>query len=59
MLNYSRKKQTPSVRYQLNAHIDPQNAGVLIVQLGGRGERGMDPNEVARRLEKDEQCVIM
>ncbi|QRV79473.1 hypothetical protein RhiJN_07488 [Ceratobasidium sp. AG-Ba] len=47
------------VKYQLNAHIDPQNAGVLIVQLGGQGERGMDPNEVTRRLEKDEQCVIM
>lgn len=47
------------IRYQLNAHIDPQNAGVLIVQLGGRGERGMDPNEVTRRLERDEQCVVM
>ncbi|KAG8711453.1 hypothetical protein FRC09_020586 [Ceratobasidium sp. 395] len=47
------------VKYQLNAHIDPQNAGVLVVQLGGRGERGMDPNEVTRRLETDEQCVVM
>lgn len=47
------------VKYQLNAHIDPQNAGVLVVQLGGRGERGMDPNEVTRRLERDEQCVVM
>ncbi|KAG9102548.1 asparagine-linked glycosylation protein [Ceratobasidium sp. 370] len=43
------------VKYQLNARIDPQNAGVLVVQLGGRGERGMDPNEVARRLETDER----
>ncbi|KAG8747127.1 asparagine-linked glycosylation protein [Ceratobasidium sp. 414] len=42
------------VKYQLNAHIDPQNAGVLVVQLGGRGERGMDPNEVTRRLETGE-----
>ncbi|KAG8681763.1 hypothetical protein FRC08_015410 [Ceratobasidium sp. 394] len=47
------------VKYQLNAHIDPQNAGVLVVQLGGQGERGMDPNEVTRRLETDEQCVVM
>ncbi|KAG8741163.1 asparagine-linked glycosylation protein [Ceratobasidium sp. 428] len=27
------------VKYQLNAHIDPQNTGVLVVQLGGHGER--------------------
>lgn len=48
------------VKYQLNAHIDPHNAGVLVVQLGGRGERGMDPNEVTRRLERDdEQCIVM
>ncbi|CAE6479872.1 unnamed protein product [Rhizoctonia solani] len=47
------------VKYQLNAHVDPDNAGVLIVQLGGRGQRGMDPNEVTRRLERDdEQCVL-
>ncbi|KAJ1304413.1 hypothetical protein OPQ81_005561 [Rhizoctonia solani] len=48
------------VKYQLNAHVDPNNAGVLVVQLGGRGQRGMDPNEVTRRLERnDEQCVVM
>ncbi|QRV79472.1 hypothetical protein RhiJN_07487 [Ceratobasidium sp. AG-Ba] len=47
------------VKYQLNARIDPRNAGVLLVQLGGRGERGMDSGEVTRRLERDEQCVMM
>ncbi|KEP52459.1 Smr domain protein C11H11 [Rhizoctonia solani 123E] len=45
-------------KYQLNAHVDPENAGVLIVQLGGHGQRGMDPNEVTRRLERDD-CVVM
>ncbi|CAE6521806.1 unnamed protein product [Rhizoctonia solani] len=38
------------VKYQLNAHVDPENAGVLIVQLGGHGQRGMDPNEVTLLL---------
>ncbi|CAE7061243.1 unnamed protein product [Rhizoctonia solani] len=46
------------VKYQLNAHIDPENAGVLIVQLGGRGHGGMDPTEVTRRLERDDGCVV-
>ncbi|ELU39307.1 mannosyltransferase [Rhizoctonia solani AG-1 IA] len=49
---------SPLGRYRLNAHIDPENTGVLVVQLGGHGQRGMDPNEVTRRLERDdEQCV--
>ncbi|KAB5595180.1 Alpha-1,2-mannosyltransferase [Ceratobasidium theobromae] len=48
------------VKYQLNARIDPRNEGILIVQLGGRGQRGMSPNEVTRRLERDdEQCVVI
>ncbi|PVF94052.1 DUF1771-domain-containing protein [Serendipita vermifera] len=50
------------VKYQLAAALDPNNAGVLIVQLGGaqRGERGMGIDEIERRLEaKDEQCIIM
>lgn len=50
------------VKYQLAAQIDPNNAGVLIVQLNGpqRGERGMGVDEIQRRLERDdEQCVAM
>jgi len=49
-------------RYQLAAQLDPRNAGVLIVQLGGAktGQGGMGVDEIERRLEKkDEQCVVM
>lgn len=39
------------------AELDPQNAGVLIVRLDGQG-RGMDPEEVTRRLERgNRDCV--
>ncbi len=51
-----------NTRYQLSAQLDPNNAGVLIVQLNGaqRGERGMGADELSQRLEKDgEQCIIM
>jgi hypothetical protein len=51
-----------NARYQLAAQLDPNNAGVLIVQLNGaqRGERGMGVDEISRRLErKDEQCIVM
>jgi len=50
------------VKYQLGAQLDPQNAGVLIVELNGqrRGERTMGADEITRRLERDdEQCIIM
>jgi hypothetical protein len=45
-------------RHQLVAELDPQNAGVLIVRLDGQG-RGMDPEEVTRRLDSGNDCVIM
>jgi hypothetical protein len=46
-------------RHQLVAELDPRNAGVLIVRLDGQG-KGMDPDEVTRRLERGNQdCVIM
>jgi len=46
-------------KHQLVAELDPHNAGVLIVRLDGQG-RGMNPDEVARRLEKgSDACVIM
>jgi hypothetical protein len=51
-----------NTRYQLAAQLDPNNAGVLIVQLNGaqRGERGMGADEISRRLEKDDgQCIAM
>lgn len=48
-----------SSRHQLIAELDPHNAGVLIIHLDGQG-RGMDPDEVTRRLDKsNEDCVIM
>jgi len=46
-------------KHQLVAELDPNNAGVLIVRLDGQG-RGMDPDEVTRRLERGNQdCIIM
>ena len=47
------------------AEIDPDNSGVLLVHLNGRGrERGgrmIDAGEITRRLENedDKGCIIM
>lgn len=55
-------------RYNLAAHIDPQNAGVLIVSLrGGGGARGMPETgdtgftrDLAKHATGDEEnCSIM
>jgi hypothetical protein len=50
-------------RHQLLAELDPDNAGVLIVQLTGHSTgrgRVLDANEVSERLEKKDQgCIIM
>lgn len=49
-------------RHDLVAELDPDNAGVLIVQLDGRGSgrRTIGADEVTRRLEKPgDGCVIM
>ncbi|KIK67073.1 hypothetical protein GYMLUDRAFT_92914 [Collybiopsis luxurians FD-317 M1] len=47
-------------KHQLVAELDPHNAGVLIVQLGGHRDRAVGPNEIARRLEReDEGCIVM
>jgi len=49
-------------KHDLVAELDPDNAGVLIVQLGGRksGRRAIGADEVTRRLGKpDEGCIIM
>ncbi|KAJ7132840.1 cytoplasmic protein [Mycena crocata] len=45
-------------KHQLFAELDPDNAGVLVVQMGRQG--GVGPDEIARRLERDDQgCTIM
>jgi hypothetical protein len=49
-------------RYNLSAHIDPHNTGVLIVDLQGRdqGGRARDAGGLVDDMEKDETgCVIM
>lgn len=48
-------------RHNLVAELDPDNSGVLIVQVGGRtsGRRAIGADEVTRRLEKSEGCLIM
>ncbi|KZP17983.1 DUF1771-domain-containing protein, partial [Athelia psychrophila] len=45
-------------KHQLVAELDPHNAGVLIVRLDGQGQ-GMNPDEVSRRLDSNQDCVIM
>ncbi|KAJ3776478.1 hypothetical protein FB446DRAFT_721123 [Lentinula raphanica] len=47
-------------KHQLVAELDPNNAGVLIVQLGGHRDRAVGPDEIARRLNRDDEgCTIM
>lgn len=64
--SYLTRRLDPTVlsfyRHNLVAELDPDNAGVLIVQLGGRksGRRTIGADEVTRRLEKSgDGCVIM
>ncbi|KAJ7647415.1 hypothetical protein FB45DRAFT_893378 [Roridomyces roridus] len=46
-------------KHQLSAVLDPHNAGVLVVQIGG-GQGGVGSDEITRRLERsDEGCTIM
>lgn len=46
-------------KYQLDAEIDPDNTGVLIVRLN-RGRSRMGADEISRRIERnDEACAIM
>lgn len=48
------------VKHNLVADLDPDNAGVLVVQIGGGDQRGVDPDEIARRLDRNgEGCVVM
>lgn len=45
----------------MNAVLDPNNAGVLIVEINSNmGEHSVGPDEISRRLERnDESCIIM
>ncbi|WVW79636.1 hypothetical protein I302_101605 [Kwoniella bestiolae CBS 10118] len=50
------------VKYNLTAHVDPSNTGVLIVDLQGRtgGQRSRDAGGLVDELDKgDEGCKIM
>ncbi|KAL1744660.1 hypothetical protein HDZ31DRAFT_63880 [Schizophyllum fasciatum] len=47
-------------KHNLAADLDPDNAGVLIVQIGGGDRHGVDPDEITRRLDRGgESCIIM
>ncbi|EEB96977.1 hypothetical protein MPER_03795 [Moniliophthora perniciosa FA553] len=48
------------IKHQLIAEIDPDNAGVLVVQINTSRDRGVSPDEIARRLErKEDSCIVM
>ncbi|KAJ7084298.1 cytoplasmic protein [Mycena belliarum] len=45
--------------HELSAELDPHNAGVLVVQIGGR-QGGVGADEIARRLDREQEgCTIM
>jgi len=48
-------------KHRLSAELDPHNSGVLIVKIDSEvGERGMGPEEISHRLEREEEsCIIM
>ncbi|WWC63749.1 uncharacterized protein I303_106354 [Kwoniella dejecticola CBS 10117] len=49
-------------KYNLSAHVDPDNSGVLIVDLQGRGggQRSRDAGGLVDQLDKDDEgCKIM
>jgi len=48
-------------KHQLNAEIDPDNAGVLQVQINsGITGQGVGLEEISRRLERnDDSCIVM
>jgi len=48
------------VKHHFSAHLDPHNEGVLIVDFAGERGRGLNADEVMRRLERqDGDCTIM
>ncbi|KAF8993688.1 hypothetical protein BDQ17DRAFT_1367988 [Cyathus striatus] len=48
-------------KHKLVAHLDEDNAGVLIVQINAASRnRGIGPDEISHRIEgEDERCIIM
>jgi len=49
-----------SSRHQLRAELDPSNGGVLVVQINSSADEGFDPDEIARRLAREDGgCTIM
>ena len=48
-------------RYNLAAHVDPHNTGVLVVDLTGRGAggRSRDAGGIVDDLGGEKDCVIM
>lgn len=47
-------------RYNLSAELDPRNAGVLVVDLQGRGAgRSRDAGGLVDQMGGDKDCVIM
>ncbi|KAF9531590.1 hypothetical protein CPB83DRAFT_760935, partial [Crepidotus variabilis] len=47
-------------KHNLNPHLDPRNAGVLIVEINAGSGKGMGADEISRRLQRqDEGCIVM
>jgi len=47
-------------KHHISAELDPHNAGVLVVQMGTGQGGTVGPDEITRRLERDDQgCTIM
>lgn len=59
----STRVQRVDTRYNLSAHIDPSNTGVLIVDLDGRENNGRtrDAGGLVDQMDRDQggDCVIM
>ena len=47
-------------RHHLKAELDSHNAGVLVVEIEApSGQRGLGADEISRRLERKDGCIIM
>ncbi|KAK0504879.1 cytoplasmic protein [Armillaria luteobubalina] len=47
-------------KHQLVAELDPSNSGVLVVEFNGARGRGVGPDEIARRLDREDGgCIVM
>jgi len=47
-------------KHRLQAELDAHNSGVLIVQIDSHRNRGFGPDEITRRLEREDGgCTIM